>query len=445
MLHDYIKKYKSVVIFLGDIGVFFVSLLLMIAIRYKPANITSEFHIHTVPFTATLIVWLLVFYIADLYTHTTWRTTLENAKLFSLALTINVIISITIFYLFGSFFKLTPKLNLIIFTGIFALLDGAWRFFLTRILSLKNQTHQIIIIAESPLVHDIQSFCKKYPELGYHIDVYTSATEAIAKIQEIKKATIVIGNSFLKNAELGKILYKQLNEKIQIETLAHFYGRIFGRIPLTEVTEEWFIQEVHAKNNTYLFIKRMADVFLALFACILFSPIALFLLIVIPLSSRGSALYTQIRTGKDSKNFTLYKFRTMYEEKNKNPDQSGSAPAWAQQNDPRITRFGKVLRATHLDELPQLINIIIGDMSFVGPRPERPEFAQTLKEEIPHYLVRHTVLPGLTGWAQIKFKYASSVTDWKQKFEYDLYYIQNQNMLTDMSVIVKTIRFLFTS
>ncbi|MFA4827508.1 MAG: sugar transferase, partial [Candidatus Shapirobacteria bacterium] len=176
---------------------------------------------------------------------------------------------------------------------------------------------------------------------------------------------------------------------------------------------------------------------LVLFSVIL--PISLIIFLLIKLTSKGPAIYKQIRTGKKENEFILYKFRTMYLDAEKH------GPQWSRENDARITPVGKILRYTHLDELPQLINIIKGDISFVGPRPERPEFVAILKEKIPYYEIRHLVEPGVTGWAQINYRYGSSIEDAYEKLQYDIYYLKNRSFVLDFLIVLKTIKSVFSN
>ena len=159
----------------------------------------------------------------------------------------------------------------------------------------------------------------------------------------------------------------------------------------------------------------------------------LVLALLVRLTSPGVAIYKQKRVGLNGKLFTLYKFRSMV------VDAERDGPVWSQENDPRVTTFGKFLRATRLDELPQLLNIFRGQMSLIGPRPERPEFVADLRARIPHYDLRHLVAPGLTGWAQVMYRYTSSVDEAARKLEYDLYYIKNHSIQLDFAILIKTI------
>lgn len=181
----------------------------------------------------------------------------------------------------------------------------------------------------------------------------------------------------------------------------------------------------------YIAFKRLMDIFIASIGFLCAFPLIIVIGILIKLESKGSCFYNQIRVGKDGRLFRIYKLRSMH------VDAEKGGPQWAQENDPRVTKIGRYIRKTRIDEIPQLINIIKGDMSVVGPRPERPYFIEEFKKEIPEYIHRLTVKPGLTGWAQVNGGYELSPRD---KLERDLYYIKNQSILLDIKIILKTIK-----
>ena len=181
-------------------------------------------------------------------------------------------------------------------------------------------------------------------------------------------------------------------------------------------------------------IKRYSDVVAAAAALFFFFPFCLLISLAIKLDSRGPVFYRQERVGEDGKTFDLLKFRSM------RIDAEGNGPVWAQSNDQRITRVGRMIRKLRLDEIPQMINVLRGEMSFVGPRPERPFFIEQLKEEIPFYSLRHIVKPGITGWAQIRYSYGASKEDALEKLKYDLYYVKHMSTSFDLMIILETIK-----
>jgi exopolysaccharide biosynthesis polyprenyl glycosylphosphotransferase len=183
------------------------------------------------------------------------------------------------------------------------------------------------------------------------------------------------------------------------------------------------------------FLKRAFDLLLATTGFIIAAPLTLLTALAVYLDSDGPILYCQERAGEHGRTFTVYKFRSMRVDAEK-----GGDPVWAKDNDDRVTRVGRFIRKTRLDELPQLWNVIRGDMSFVGPRPERPFFVEQLAREIPYYQQRHAVKPGLTGWAQVKYQYGSSVEDAMEKLRYDLYYIKHLSIALDLSIVFDTVK-----
>jgi sugar transferase (PEP-CTERM system associated) len=218
---------------------------------------------------------------------------------------------------------------------------------------------------------------------------------------------------------------------------AEFYERFFLRVPVMHLRDRWFAFSegfglLH--HDSQMRIKRVLDVVVAVIGLVLALPVMLLIAALVRLTSAGEVLYSQTRCGQHGEPFVLRKFRTMVQ----NAERDGAR--WASPDDPRVTPLGRLLRRTRLDELPQLWNVLKGAMSFVGPRPERPDFVANLEKEIPYYDLRHLVKPGLTGWAQVMYPYGSSVEDAKSKLEYDLYYIKNYSLALDLYIVLRTIR-----
>ncbi len=433
------KKHKSTSILIGDAIMFAVALTFMLLLRYGFSGFTEAFTSHRAPFGILLGIWIIVFYICDLYSYPKWNASLENIRIFLTANFANLAISIGMFYVFGEFFKLTPKLNLSIFTITFVILDGLFRWIVARLLSAKGHATAVVIFSQSPLAETLQAHIRKHPQLGYTVSIFHTAEDASASLESQDRTIVVLDKAFLRDESILRTIATARSTRTQIETLTEFFERIMHRVPLEELEEEWIIKEIRSSGGAYAFAKRTLDILLSLCFLVFFSPLIVIFGIAIASSSKGPIIYLQRRVGKDGVVFTLRKFRTMRVDAEKNGAQ------WSQAHDPRATRIGAFLRRTHLDEIPQLWNILCGDMSFVGPRPERPEFTAQLDKEIVHYHLRERILPGLTGWAQIKFRYASTVIDSKEKFEYDLYYLKNKNLLIDIGVLVKTVQFVFIS
>ena len=239
------------------------------------------------------------------------------------------------------------------------------------------------------------------------------------------------------NQNLTDELMKVRFAGVEILNLSQFFEEIEKKVPVDFLSQEWFIFEKGFElfhNPLGLRVKRILDLMLALVLLAITWPIILVFAILIKLESKGPAFYSQIRTGLNDREFPIFKLRSMITDAEKQGAQ------WAKSNDSRVTRMGKIIRLTRIDELPQLWNVIKGDMSFIGPRPERPEFNVDLEKKIPFYKLRHLVRPGITGWAQVMYAYGASVEDSKQKLQFDLYYIKNFSFVLDMLIIFKTVR-----
>jgi sugar transferase (PEP-CTERM system associated) len=223
---------------------------------------------------------------------------------------------------------------------------------------------------------------------------------------------------------------------MKIFSAAAFYENYLGRIDLDMLTaSELLVRPGFAASGPTAALKRLSDIVIGLTLLLLTLPLMLLTMLAIKIDSPGPIFYRQQRVGQFDKPFTLLKFRSMTADA-----EAGAGPLWAQRNDPRITRAGRFIRATRIDELPQLANVLTGEMSLVGPRPERPHFVEQLTRAIPFYRQRSYVKPGVTGWAQINFPYGASVEDAREKLAYDLYYVKNRSLLLDAVVLLSTIR-----
>lgn len=256
-------------------------------------------------------------------------------------------------------------------------------------------------------------------------------------IAQEKKATMIL---LLPDAPIDDdITHELLQAKLRgsmVVDIRSFYEHVVQRLPLSQLTDEWLLQTEGFSLNTrgsLRRLKRALDVLISLLLLIPATPVMLLTALIVRLESPGPVIYKQDRVGLFEKEFTVYKFRSM------RADAEKDGAVWASAKDNRVTFFGRFIRKVRIDELPQIWNILKGDMSFIGPRPERMAFVQKLKETIPYYSLRHTVKPGLTGWAQVCYPYGASEEDARRKLEYDLYYIKNMSILLDINIIFKTI------
>jgi sugar transferase (PEP-CTERM system associated) len=235
---------------------------------------------------------------------------------------------------------------------------------------------------------------------------------------------------------MDRLLEIRLNNGVAFDHLASVYEEYTGKIAIENLRPSWLIfSPGFRKTAALLAVKRTFDVVLSLLGLIVGAPVMLLVALAVRLTSRGPVLYHQERVGLNGKVFTVHKFRTM-----RTDAEAATGPVWSTAHDSRVTPIGGFVRRTRLDEVPQLWNVLCGDMSFVGPRPERPVFVQELTEKIPFYGQRHVVKPGLTGWAQVRYTYGASIEDAIEKLQYDLYYIKNLSFALDLVIVLETIK-----
>lgn len=252
---------------------------------------------------------------------------------------------------------------------------------------------------------------------------------------------IIMAISYAQNAELIKNLLQLKMRGVEVIDMPGFCERATGQIPIKNVEDSWFLYSGGFELLHRPFLrrfKRVMDVGASLLGLFLSFPLLLIVAVLVKLESKGPVFYRQERTGQNEKPFYLVKFRSMREDA-----ESGTGPVWASARDYRVTRVGRWLRLTRLDEIPQFINVLKGEMSFIGPRPERPFFVEKLKKEIPYYALRFSVKPGLTGWAQVQYRYGASVEDAIEKLKFDLYYIKNMSFKLDFWIALKTLKVVF--
>jgi sugar transferase (PEP-CTERM system associated) len=235
---------------------------------------------------------------------------------------------------------------------------------------------------------------------------------------------------------MRELLELRLRQAVHIEEATSWLEKISGKIEVEYLYPSWIIfEEGFRFNDAFKVMRRLMSLSVGLIGLLLAAPLIPFIALAIRLDSPGSVFYRQIRFGRGEKVFYCYKFRTMRQDA-----EADIGPTWAGDDDPRITRIGRFLRISRLDEIPQLWCVLKGDMALVGPRPERPEFVEWLAKEIPYYNVRHSVSPGITGWAQVRYKYGNTVEDAKEKLQYDLFYVKNASIGLDVLIMLQTIK-----
>lgn len=439
------QKLKTFFLLLGDIVALYVALIATLALRYGGGFYEQLVDVHLTPFTIVFIPWLIIFYIAGLYDLRRLRNNIDFFKTLSLSLGTNAFLAVLIFYLVPSF-GIAPKTNLFIFLIVFAIVEVFWRRLFNRLTVSGEAPNRVLLIGSGPMATEIEASILESPQFGYAItaripeDAASRSPEELSALaHENRINLIVVPRELKRKEELSPTLYALFGKGISVIDLDRFYEIVMRKIPLADVRETWFLENIEGVVKFYDQLKRAIELLFAIAIGIVLIPFEVVIVLLVVLTSRGPVIYRQTRVGENGKDFTLYKFRTM----RKDAERTGAQ--WAAQNDVRVTIFGKFLRKSHLDELPQLWNIIKGDISFVGPRPERPEFVAKLKTEIPFYEVRLLIKPGVTGWAQIHYRADLTLDDVKQKLQYDVYYLKNRSPVLDMAIILKTLKSLFVN
>ncbi len=355
-----------------------------------------------------------------------------------------IIISALVWTIFGViYFYINPKnaiapKTILLLTAVIGFgLISLWRFFYNKFISTTLK-YNIIFAGRTKEVAQLINAIQNEPQMGYLVlgvideNEPSSLTLASANI-------IVLAPHMAANENLMKKLYQSLFQQVSIVNLADFYESVMHRIPPFTFSEGWFVANLREQQKKiYDRFRILTDYILATIIGIFFIATIPFIALAIKLNSKGKIFFSQNRVGRQGLIFKVYKYRTM-----KSLTADGSAetggPQFAADKDARITSVGKFLRLTRLDEIPQFINILKGEMSVIGPRPERPEFVTQLTEKMPYYSLRHLIKPGLTGWAQIHNAYYGTIEENLQKLEYDLFYIKNRGLTLDVSIILRTV------
>lgn len=436
-----LSQLKKLILFLGDLLFLGLALVFTLLIRYPRNDFANRWSSHWPHFLVVAGIWLLLFYINDLYN---LNLKASGRKFFRL--TINTIavaslLSILYFYL-NVQATIAPRTNLAIFIALFVIFFFIWRGLFQALKQAVIPKDNLAIIGFNRQAEELLAELKNNPGSDYQIAlIFKTAAEmenlaASIKTNNIK--AIVVCDDFGQSEKMREALFSCLAYKINFFNYPDFYELVSGKVPVEAIGPNWFLENLReGRKNYFNFTKRVFDFILALLillASLIFWPL---IALIIKLTSRGPVFFVQVRYGQQEKTFRIIKFRTMREENN---NRSSTL-----ENDERITAVGSLLRKTRLDEIPQVLNILKGEMSFIGPRPERPEIASELESQLPFYKTRLLIKPGLTGWDQISGKYHSSSTaDSLEKLQYDLFYLKHRSLYLDLSIALRTIATVFS-
>lgn len=427
---------KKIILLGGDLLFLFLALLITITIRYKESEIAINFQHHLPHFLVIFFIWLLIFYINGLYD---LNMKIRDRKFFLTVINsvfVSSLLSIIYFYL-NVRSDIAPRTNLAIFIGVFTILFLIWREIYRLIVSSFIPQSNLAIIGFNKYSENILQELELKPGAGYQAALIFKNPEELEtleqNIREKNIKTIVVCDYFGQNEKMSQILFDCLSYSVNFFNYPDFYELLSGKIPVEAIGPDWFLENLKEGEKKYFnFIKRLIDLILAFIILIISLPFWPFIAIGIKLTGKGPVFFRQVRLGRNEKEFIIIKFRTMTEHNNNH--------SITLKKDDRITKFGNFLRKTRLDEIPQVLNIIKGEMSFIGPRPERPEIIDELKKEIPFYKTRLLIKPGLTGWDQVCGEYhsASTIDTW-EKLQYDLFYLKQRSLYLDLDIALKTI------
>jgi sugar transferase (PEP-CTERM system associated) len=322
-----------------------------------------------------------------------------------------------------------------------------WRLGFTWLVQLPILVERVYVLGTGERAQRVVQGLRQNPELGVEIASWTGKMEgAVTRdsvaahlmdvVHKQKVHRVIVAMPDRRGTIPMQELLDLRMQGVKIEEATSWLEKISGKIEVENLYPSWLVfSEGFRRSTAFIVVRRVISVIISLIGLICSLPLFPLIMLAIRLDSKGPVFYAQTRIGKAGRVFKVVKFRTMRQDA-----EAASGPKWAGDNDPRVTRVGKFLRSSRLDEIPQLWCVLKGDMAFVGPRPERPEFIEQLSKEIPYYGVRHMVRPGLTGWAQVKYKYGSTVEDAREKLQYDLFYIKNASIGLDLLIIFQTVK-----
>lgn len=444
------RKRIQFFIFLFDLVFLFLSLLFALIIRNQSIPNFEYYYKHIPLFIPDFICWIVVMYTMNLYSIDVYNSFSKTFLRMIIAAGISTLVGFAAFYLFGK--SITPKTVLLLHTSIFLILDYLWHSLSKFIFSNKFTHSNYAFIGYNNTVKEILNmkdskffgnfipkaiFASNTTINNENIPCFNNLENFKKQIDKYNIDTFILCPEYELSKDISEFLFNELNNFAIFYSLPDFFELIARKIPLGSINETWILTNTSYRGKfIYHTLKRIFDLLFSIiltpFLIIIFPLTAL----IIKLESKGPVFFIQKRLGQNGKIFNLYKFRTMRTENNDG--------AYTTKNDSRITKFGSFMRKTRIDELPQLLNILKGDMSLIGPRPERPELAEDLQRAIPYYNQRLIVKPGITGWDQASGEYHSpSVEDTYKKLQNDLYYVKNQSLALDFSIFFKTIRTVF--
>lgn len=440
------NKREPIILFTGDVFFLCLALWFTLLFRYMEIPAKEVFQGHLAPFSLLFVVWIINFFVAGLYEkHTLILKKKIPAVIFNTQI-INSIIAIIFFY-FVPFFGIAPKTNLFIYLIVSSILIFVWRFYSISFLRSRKKQNAILIgsgAEMTELLNEIKNNNRYDIELVSFVNLEDVSgidfqTEIINKIYSENIHSVIVDLNNEKVLEILPHLYNLIFSGVRFIDMYKVYEDIFDRTPLSLVGYNWFLENISSRRHlAYDFLKRTMDIVIAFVLGIVSLVFYPFVYLAIKIDDGGPVFFVGERIGQNGRVINLLKFRSM----------SVSSMGGGIEEKPKVTKVGDFLRKTRIDELPQLINVLKGEMSLIGPRPETPSLVKRYSETIPYYNIRHLIKPGLSGWAQMYHKnhphHGVNIDETKNKLSYDLYYIKNSSLVLDLKIALKTIRTLLS-
>lgn len=446
---------RTVWLILADVAIIYGGIVLALYLRVGLSG--SDYELNErggwLKISVATLLCLLNLYFYDLYDYTVMGNRRELMLRLVQALGIAWALLAFVFYFVPPLF--IGRGVLVISVPVVLVLLLSWRSSIHLLTGHPEIGEKILIVGTGQSARDTAQAVSERRDAGYRIVGFVTENGAtpgdkIANLQILGTTGELAG--LIKNEKIDRIviavrerrgtfptealLKMSLAGNVCIEECTSFFERVTGQVNIEMLRPSWLIFAGRGRDTRFkTIVREIVHRLLAVIGLIVSLPIALVTALLIRLESKGSIFYKQERVGKNGRTFNVIKFRSMRTDAEKD-----GKPVWATTDDQRVTRVGRIIRIIRVDEIPQFWNIIKGEMSFVGPRPERPHFVSQLAEEIPYYEHRHLTAPGLTGWAQIKYPYGASVEDARRKLQYDLYYVKNQGLALDLVIVFETIK-----
>ncbi len=440
-------KSKQVGLFIGDTGVALLALFLALSIRFFTFPDKERFLAHAEIFAPLYILVVILYYSFDFFDFSPFKTKLRQL---SRLINIHVFVALlgfSYFYLFAPITQLTPKTVLVLYTVLHILLAVAWRLFVVPLFLRPQARQKTLLIAQGEEYEELKQTVNTHSFYPFYITDHINLDERDLKenttLDQLKSVLennqiyqVIVDIRDERAAELLPYLYTlAAQRKIHVFDAALVYQDVLKKMPMRGIGHFWFFESVHLNVQAYEAVKRAIDIAVALPILILYLFVLPFIWIAIKLDDKGGLFSIQKRYGHGGRIINIYKIRTMT---------FTDEGAWVKHNkENKVTRIGAFLRKTRLDEFPQLWNVLIGDVSLVGPRPDILALGGQMSAQIPYYMMRYTVPPGLSGWAQVNQELPpNSLEETKTRLQYDLYYVKNRSLLLDLLVMVKTFKVL---